>query len=40
MMRQIMGAVSEYDKGMVVLKLAGARMRKRAQTGRCEGRKP
>ena len=35
-----MGVFAQYDKNMIVLKLAGARMRKRAQTGRCEGRKP
>ncbi len=38
-MRQIMGGLAEYDKSQIVLKLRGARMRKRAQTGRCEGRK-
>lgn len=38
--RQMMGVFAQYDKNMIVLKLAGARMRKRAQTGRCEGRKP
>jgi len=38
--RQMMGVFAQYDKSMIVLKLAGARMRKRAQTGRCEGRKP
>jgi hypothetical protein len=31
--------VSEFDKTMVVAKLKGARDRKRALTGRCEGRK-
>ncbi len=39
LMRQLMGAVAQYDKGMIVMKLAGARARKRAATGRCEGRK-
>lgn len=38
--RQMMGVFAQYDKSMIVLKLAGSRMRKRAQTGRCEGRKP
>lgn len=38
--RQLMGAMAEYDKRMIVAKLAGARARKRAATGRCEGRKP
>jgi hypothetical protein len=32
--------VAQYDKTQIVAKLRGARMRKRAQTGRCEGRKP
>ena len=40
LMRQLMGAVAQYDKSQIVLKLRGARMRKRAQQGRCEGRKP
>lgn len=38
--RQMMGVFAQYDKSMIVLKLAGARMRTRARTGRCEGRKP
>jgi DNA invertase Pin-like site-specific DNA recombinase len=38
--RQILGAVSEFDKAMVVAKLKGARERKRALTGqKVEGRK-
>jgi len=40
LLRQIMGAVAEYDKAMVVAKLRGARERKRADNGKCEGRKP
>ena len=40
MMRQVIGAIAEYEKSMIVLKLRGARNRKRARTGRCEGRKP
>jgi DNA invertase Pin-like site-specific DNA recombinase len=40
LMRQLMGAVAQYDKSQIVLKLRGARMRKRATEGRCEGRKP
>jgi len=40
LMRQIMGAIAEYEKAMLVLKLRGARMRMRAKTGRCEGAKP
>lgn len=38
--RQIMGAIAEYDRAMLVLKLLGSRQRKKAETGRCEGRKP
>jgi DNA invertase Pin-like site-specific DNA recombinase len=38
MMRQIFGAIAQYDKAMIVAKLRGARDRKRAATGRCEGR--
>ncbi|HWQ56632.1 MAG TPA: recombinase family protein [Bryobacteraceae bacterium] len=40
LMRQIMGAISQYDKAMIVLKLRGARQRMKAKTGRCEGAKP
>lgn len=40
LIRQILGAVSEYEKDMIVLKLKGARQRQRAKKGRCEGRKP
>lgn len=40
LLRQIMGAIAEYDKSMVVLKLRGARQRMRAKEGRCEGAKP
>jgi DNA invertase Pin-like site-specific DNA recombinase len=40
LMRQIFGAISEYDKSMIVLKLRGARQRMKARTGRCEGSKP
>ena len=39
MVRQILGAVAQFDKAMTVAKLRGARERKRAQTGKCEGRK-
>ena len=38
--RQMMGVFAQYDKSMIVLKLAGARAKKRAREGRCEGRKP
>jgi hypothetical protein len=40
LMRQLLGAVAQYDKAHIVAKLRGARMRKRAKEGRCEGRKP
>lgn len=40
LIRQILGAVSEFDKAMTVAKLAGARKRKAvANGGKCEGRK-
>jgi hypothetical protein len=39
MMRQIAGAFSEYEKARLVAKLRAARERKRAATGKCEGRK-
>jgi DNA invertase Pin-like site-specific DNA recombinase len=40
MMRQVAGAFAEYEKRRLVSKLRVARERKRAETGRCEGRKP
>jgi len=40
MVRQILGAVSEFEKASLVEKLRKARERKRKETGRCEGRKP
>jgi DNA invertase Pin-like site-specific DNA recombinase len=39
LIRQILGAVSEFDKAMTVAKLRGARERKRRLKGKCEGRK-
>jgi DNA invertase Pin-like site-specific DNA recombinase len=39
MVRQILGAVSQFEKAMLVAKLKGARERKRTATGKCEGRK-
>ena len=39
LIRQILGAVSEFDKAMTVAKLKGARDRVRRQRGKCEGRK-
>jgi DNA invertase Pin-like site-specific DNA recombinase len=40
LMRQIFGAIAEYDKAMIVAKLRGARERMRQREGYCEGRKP
>jgi DNA invertase Pin-like site-specific DNA recombinase len=37
--RQVFGAVAEYDRAMIVAKLKAARMRKRQRDGWCEGRK-
>jgi DNA invertase Pin-like site-specific DNA recombinase len=39
LIRQVMGAIAEYDKTMTVLKLRVARERKRLREGKCEGRK-
>jgi DNA invertase Pin-like site-specific DNA recombinase len=38
LMRQIMGAIAEYDRVMVVQKLRAARQRKKARHGKGEGR--
>jgi DNA invertase Pin-like site-specific DNA recombinase len=40
MFRQILGAIHQYEKTMIVLKLRGARVRAKAKNGRCEGAKP
>lgn len=40
LMRQMMGAFFQYEKSSLVAKLRGARVRMRASTGSCEGRKP
>jgi DNA invertase Pin-like site-specific DNA recombinase len=40
MFRQILGAIHQYEKTMIVLKLRGARQRKRLAEGKCEGAKP
>lgn len=39
LVRQVLGAIAEYDKTVMVLKLRVARERIRAKTGKCEGRK-
>jgi DNA invertase Pin-like site-specific DNA recombinase len=38
LVRQVLGAISEFDKAMTVAKLRGARERKRREAGKCEGR--
>jgi DNA invertase Pin-like site-specific DNA recombinase len=40
LVRQILGAVAQFEKTSLVIKLRGARQRKKTKTGRCEGRKP
>jgi DNA invertase Pin-like site-specific DNA recombinase len=40
MVRQILGAVSQFEKANLVAKLKHARDRQRAETGRCGGRRP
>jgi DNA invertase Pin-like site-specific DNA recombinase len=39
LIRQVLGAVSQFEKAMIVSKLRIARDRKRATAGKCEGRK-
>jgi DNA invertase Pin-like site-specific DNA recombinase len=39
MMRQIAGSFAEYENARLVSKLKGARERKRAAVGKCEGSK-
>jgi DNA invertase Pin-like site-specific DNA recombinase len=40
LVRQVLGAIAEFDKAMTVAKLKGARDRIRRERGKCEGRKP
>jgi DNA invertase Pin-like site-specific DNA recombinase len=40
LIRQVLGAVAQYEKAVIVSKLKAARVRQRRATGRCEGRKP
>jgi DNA invertase Pin-like site-specific DNA recombinase len=40
LIRQVLGAISEWEKSVIVQKLRAARMRIRKTCGRCEGRKP
>lgn len=39
LIRQVMGAISQFEKASTVAKLRGARDRRRAAVGKCEGRK-
>lgn len=39
LVRQVMGAISQFEKANLVAKLRGARERKRVVVGKCEGRK-
>jgi len=40
LVRQVLGAIAQFDKTVTVHKLRAARERQRRVTGRCEGRKP
>jgi DNA invertase Pin-like site-specific DNA recombinase len=40
LIRQVLGAVAQFEKAVLVSKLKAARVRKRRANGRCEGRKP
>ena len=40
LVRQILGAVAEFEKSALVAKLRAARLRKRKEQGRCEGPVP
>lgn len=39
LIRQIFGALAQWERAMIVLKLRGARQRMKQRHGRCEGRK-
>ncbi len=39
LVRQVLGAVAQFEKATTVAKLAAARKRKRVANGKCEGRK-
>jgi DNA invertase Pin-like site-specific DNA recombinase len=39
LVRQVLGAIAQFEKASTVAKLAAARKRKRDRTGKCEGRK-
>jgi DNA invertase Pin-like site-specific DNA recombinase len=40
LIRQVLAAVSQFEKSVIVLKLRAARERVKRRSGRCEGRKP
>lgn len=40
LIRQVLGAIAQFEKASLVAKLASGRRRKKKLTGRCEGRKP
>jgi DNA invertase Pin-like site-specific DNA recombinase len=40
LMRQMLGAIAQWEKSIIVQKLRAARVRIRRDKGRCEGRKP
>lgn len=40
LLRQMLGAIAEWEKSVLVQKLRAARVRKRREHGHCEGRKP
>src|SRR5215510_4272171 len=39
LVRQVLGAIAQFEKASSVAKLAAARKRKREREGRCEGRR-
>jgi len=40
LVRQVLGAISQFEKAQLVARMRAARERRRAATGRCEGRPP
>jgi len=40
LIRQVLGAVAQFEKSCLTAKLRAARVRKRQREGRCEGRRP
>ena len=40
LIRQVLGAVAQFEKSVMVSKLSAARQRVKLLQGRCEGRKP